>query len=244
MTAMEPPSSFQADAVRGEKAKVLEAIHPLTDDEVRKQAVRGQYGKGVIKGKEIPEYRNSPKVNPESNTETYMAMKLMIDNWRWAGVPFYMRTGKCLPKKRSEIVIQFKKAPFSLFRGEDVGAMESNKLVLHIQPEEGIALEFGAKIPGPKVMLSGVQMQFNYHDYFGQSSSTGYETLIYDCMIGDATLFQRVDNSELGWKVVDPILKLWQREKPEFPNYMAGSNGPAAADELLARDGRAWRAID
>jgi len=244
MTAMEPPSSFQADAVRGEKAKVLEAIHPLTDDEVRMQAVRGQYDKGAIKGKEIPEYRNSPKVNPESNTETYMAMKLMVDNWRWAGVPFYLRTGKCLPKKRSEIVIQFKKAPFSLFRGEDVGALESNKLVLHIQPEEGIALEFGAKIPGPKVMLSGVQMLFNYHDYFGQSSSTGYETLIYDCMIGDATLFQRADNSELGWKVVDPILKLWQREKPNFPNYTAGSNGPAAADELLARDGRAWRAID
>jgi glucose-6-phosphate 1-dehydrogenase len=244
MTAMEPPSSFQADAVRGEKAKVLEAIHPLTEEQVRNQTVRGQYGQGSIKGKEITAYRNSPKVNPESNTETYLAMKLLVDNWRWAGVPFYLRTGKCLPKKRSEIVISFKKAPFSLFRGEDVGPLESNNLVLHIQPEEGIALEFGAKVPGPKVMLSGVQMQFNYRDYFGQSSSTGYETLIYDCMIGDATLFQRADNSELGWKVVDPMLKLWQREKPDFPNYAAGSNGPAAADDLLARDGRAWRAID
>jgi glucose-6-phosphate 1-dehydrogenase len=244
MTAMEPPASFQADAVRSEKAKVLEAIHPLTEEQVRSQTVRGQYGAGTIKGKDIVTYRQSPKVNPESNTETYVAMKLLVDNWRWAGVPFYLRTGKCLPKKRSEIVISFKKAPFSLFRGEDVGALESNNLVLHIQPEEGIALEFGAKIPGPKVMLSGVQMQFNYHDYFGQSSSTGYETLIYDCMIGDATLFQRADNSELGWQVVDPMLKLWQAEKPDFPNYVAGSNGPAAADELLARDGRAWRSIE
>ncbi|MBS1997974.1 MAG: glucose-6-phosphate dehydrogenase [Cyanobacteria bacterium SZAS LIN-2] len=243
MTAMEPPTSFQPDAVRSEKAKVLQAIHPLTDEQVRTQTVRGQYSSGVIKGKEIPDYRNSPKVNPQSETETFVAMKLFVDNWRWAGVPFYLRTGKCLPKKRSEIVITFKKAPFSLFRGEDVGSLEPNNLILHIQPEEGISLEFGAKIPGPKVMLSGVEMDFNYHDYFGQSSSTGYETLIYDCMIGDATLFQRADNTELGWKVVDPMLKLWQSEKADFPNYVAGSNGPAAADELLSRDGRAWRPI-
>jgi len=243
MTAMEPPTSFQPDAVRSEKAKVLQAIHPLTEEQVRTQTVRGQYGAGTLKGNEIVEYRKSPKVNPESETETYVAMKLMVDNWRWAGVPFYLRTGKCLPNKNSEIVITFKKAPFSLFSGEDVGELQPNNLILHIQPDEGISLEFGAKIPGPKVKLSGVEMDFNYRDYFGQSSSTGYETLIYDCMIGDATLFQRADNTELGWKVVDPMLKLWQKEKSDFPNYAAGSNGPAAADELLARDGRAWRPI-
>ena len=175
-------------------------------------------------------------------TETYVALKLAIDNWRWAGVPFYLRTGKALAARRSEIAIQFKQAPFALFRDTPVERLTPNDLILQIQPEEGMTLRFSAKVPGPSVHMDGVEMKFNYQDHFKAAPSTGYETLIYDCMIGDATLFQRADNIEAGWRVVQPVLDAWAKDRAaELPVYPAGSAGPSEADELLARDGRRWR---
>ena len=244
MTAMEPPISFDADAVRNKKAEVIEAIHPLDAAEALRDAVRGQYGAGMVLGKAVREYRQEPDVAPDSNTETYVACKLQIENWRWAGVPFYLRTGKYLTRRVTEIAILFHQAPFTLFRGTDVERMHPNWMILRIQPSEGIGLEFAAKRPGPFVKLSNVTMDFSYKDFFKAEPNTGYETLIYDCMIGDATLFQRADNIELGWRAVQPILDAWANNLPrDFPNYKAGSSGPAAADELLARDGRAWRPL-
>jgi glucose-6-phosphate 1-dehydrogenase len=244
MTAMEAPSSFRADAVRSEKAKVIESVRVCKPDEVSCTAVRGQYGAGEIDGKQVPGYRQEQDVAPDSAVETYVAMKLMIENWRWAGVPFYIRTGKRLTRRKSQIAIRFKEAPCALFRGTSVQGPAPNWLLLRIQPEEGIALEFGTKIPGPTMRLGDVHMNFKYGDYFGTAPETGYETLIYDVMIGDATLFQRADNIEDGWKVVQPLLNVWAQERPgDFPNYQAGSQGPAEADELLARDNRAWRPI-
>lgn len=244
MTAMEAPSSFRADAVRSEKAKVIESVRVCKPDEVSCMAVRGQYDAGEIDGKPVPAYRQEQNVAPESPVETYVAMKLMIENWRWAGVPFYVRTGKRLARRKSQIAIRFKEAPCALFRGTSVQSPAPNWLLLRIQPEEGIAMEFGTKIPGPTLRLGDVRMDFKYGDYFGTAPATGYETLIYDVMIGDATLFQRADNIEEGWKVVQPLLDSWAHEKPAtFPNYKAGSQGPEEADQLLARDGRAWRPI-
>ena len=244
MTAMEPPISFDADAVRAKKAEVIEAIHPLNPAEALANAARGQYGAGTVLGKPVQAYRQEPNVAPDSNTETYVACKLQIDNWRWAGVPFYLRTGKYLKRRVTEIAILFHQAPFTLFRETDVERLHPNWMTLRIQPFEGIGLEFAAKRPGPTVRLSNVTMDFAYADYFKTEPNTGYETLIYDCMIGDATLFQRADNIEAGWAAVQPILDAWVDNPPSFPNYTAGSNGPAAADELLARDGRAWRPLD
>jgi glucose-6-phosphate 1-dehydrogenase len=245
MTAMEPPISFDADAVRAKKAEVIEAIRPLDPAQALKDAVRGQYDAGTVLGKAVRAYRQEPDVAPDSNTETYIACKLQIDNWRWAGVPFYLRTGKYLKRRVTEIAIRFHQAPFTLFRDTDVERMHPNWMILRIEPCEGIGLEFAAKRPGPTVKLSNVTMDFAYEDYFKAAPNTGYETLIYDCMIGDATLFQRADNIEAGWAVVQPIQDLWADNLPSFfPNYVAGSNGPAAADELLARDGRAWRPLD
>jgi len=242
MTAMEPPISFDADAVRAKKAEVIEAIRPLDPAQALKNAVRGQYDAGTVLGKAVRAYRQEPDVTPDSNTETYIACKLQIDNWRWAGVPFYLRTGKYLKRHLTEIAIRFHQAPFTLFRETDVERMHPNWMILRIQPSEGIGLEFAAKRPGPTVKLSNVTMDFAYEDYFKTAPNTGYETLIYDCMIGDATLFQRADNIEAGWAAVQPILDLWAENSPSsFPNYTAGSDGPAAADELLARDARAWR---
>ena len=241
MTAMEPPLSFEASALRDEKSKLLQAIEPLSPDEIRSQTVRGQYGEGTVKDKHMSAYRAEPRVAPDSNTETYAALKLMIDNWRWAGVPFYLRTGKAMPQRMSEIAIQFKRVPHLMFRQTSVERLTPNFLVLHIQPDEGISLQFGAKVPGPAVRMGGVEMDFHYHDYFGTQPSTGYETLLYDCMIGDATLFQRSDNVELGWGVVQPILDAWTTAPSNFPNYTAGTWGPREADELLERDGRHWR---
>src|SRR5579872_6120236 len=239
---MEPPISFAAGAVRDEKAKVIHAIQPLHPDSCLNCAVRGQYGPGEIDGKPVPGYRSEPNVSPDSATETFLSLKLDIDNWRWAGVPFYLRTGKRMAKHVSEITIQFKQPPFILFRQTPVDHLQSNLLVVQIQPEEGISLRFGAKIPGPFVDVGAVKMNFNYADYFGRTPSTGYETLIYDCMIGDSTLFQRDDMVEAGWSVVQPLLDAWGSQKPaDFPNYAAGSWGPSAADDLLTRDGRHWR---
>jgi glucose-6-phosphate 1-dehydrogenase len=238
LTTMEPPVSFDPDVVRDEQVKILKAVQAFDDRDVLLRAVRGQYGpnsNGAVG------YRQEPKVSPSSRTETFVALKLSIDNWRWADVPFYVRTGKRLAKRDTEIVVQFKRAPFVLFRTTAVDHLEPNRLVLHLQPEEGISLSFGAKYPGPVVRLGAVDMAFNYADHFNAAPQTGYERLLYDCMLGDATLFQRSDMLDAAWKVVAPIQNVWGALEPrEFPNYAAGSWGPQEAAELLSRDGRAW----
>ncbi|WP_423866952.1 glucose-6-phosphate dehydrogenase [Bradyrhizobium sp.] len=245
MTAMEPPISFDADAVRAKKAEIIQAIHPFEPARALNDVVRGQYDAGTVLDRAVQAYRREPDVAPDSNTETYMACKLKIDNWRWAGVPFYLRTGKYLKRRVTEIAVRFHQAPYALFRGTDVERMNPNWMILRIQPDEGIALEFAAKRPGPSMKLSSVSMDFAYKTYFRIEPSTGYETLIFDCMIGDATLFQRADNIEAGWQAVQPILDVWaDNVPPDFPKYAAGGSGPAAAEELLARDGRAWRSLD
>ncbi len=242
LTAMEPPISFDANAVRDEQAKILHAIQPMSDEEVLTRAVRGQYGEGTSGGEHVPSYRAESDVPPDSRTETFVAMKLLIDNWRWADVPFYLRTGKRMPMRNTHIVIQFRRAPFVLFRDTPVENLMPNQLVLHIQPEEGISLRFAAKVPGPVMRLGTVDMNFEYQEYFGKQPSTGYERLLHDCMIGDQTLFQRADMVEAGWSVVNPVLDLWKALLPRnFPNYPAGTWGPKEADELLERDGRRWR---
>jgi glucose-6-phosphate 1-dehydrogenase len=245
LTAMEPPISFAADAVRDEQAKILHAIQPPTPEEVLTRAVRGQYGEGEIEGVDVQGYREEPLVSPTSHTETFVGLKLSIDNWRWADVPFYLRTGKRMPKRSTEIAIQFRRAPFVLFRDTPVDELSHNLLVMHIQPDEGISLRFGAKIPGPTVRVGPVDMDFRYTDHFGSAPSTGYERLLYDCMIGDATLFQRADQVEAGWAIVSPILDVWKALPARtFPNYKAGTWGPKEADDLLKRDGRKWRDIE
>lgn len=244
LVAMESPTSFDADAIRDEKAKVLRAIAPLKPEEISHSAVRGQYGTGTVQGEGVPAYRAEPDVDPASKTETFVALKLMIDNWRWAGVPFYLRTGKRLAKRITEIAIQFKHVPFSLFRETSVEQLTPNFLVLCIQPCESIQFQFGAKEPGPKIQMGTVNMEFDYKDYFGKSPNTGYETLLYDCMIGDAALFRRADNVEADWSVVMPVLDVWQSSPPQgFPNYAAGSWGPAEANQLIERDGRYWHTL-
>ncbi len=244
LTSMEPPISFQPDAVRDEQAKVLHAIQPLSSEDVLSRTVRGQYGPGEMNGASVPGYRQEESVSPDSRTETFVAMKLNIDNWRWAGVPFYLRTGKRLPSRSTHVVIQFRRAPLILFRDTPVDALMPNQLVLHIQPEEGISLRFAAKVPGPVMRLGTVDMDFEYADYFGQQPYTGYERLLHDCMVGDATLFQRADMVEAGWSVVNPVLDVWKALPPRnFPNYPAGTWGPKEADDLIERDGheRRWR---
>ncbi len=244
MTAMEPPNSFDADAVRTKKTEVIQAIKPIDPTQALHDAVRGQYGGGTVMGESVPSYRQEPFVAPNSATETFVAWKLNIDNWRWAGVPFYLRTGKRLRRRSTEIAIRFHQAPYALFRDTCVDRMHPNWMILRIQPDEGIALEFAAKRPGPVLKLSTVSMDFAYKSYFKVAANTGYETLIYDCMIGDPTLFQRADTVEAGWQAVQPIIDAWANNPPpNFPNYAAGSSGPAAADELLARTGRAWRSL-
>jgi glucose-6-phosphate 1-dehydrogenase len=243
LTAMEPPSSFEAEAVRDEKGKVLRAIQPYSPEEVLFKTVRGQYGASAGKDASLKGYRSEPRVDPRSSTETFVAMKVAIDNWRWADVPFYVRTGKRLPDHHTDVTIVFRRPPHRLFRGTEIADFAPNVLVLHLQPDEGISLDFQAKVPGPVVRTGRVEMSFNYADYFGRTPSTGYETLLYDCMCGDATLFQRADSVEDGWAVVTPILDVWRALPPrDFPNYAASTWGPKEADELLTRDGRAWRA--
>jgi glucose-6-phosphate 1-dehydrogenase len=236
MTAMEPPNSFGADAVRAEKAKVVQAIRPLGPEELARDVVRGQYDAGTLRGAPVPGYRQEPNVATDSGTETYVAMKLHIDNWRWAGVPFYVRTGKRLVARRTEIAIQFKHAPYTMFRDTPVECMTPNLMVLRIQPNEGISLSLSAKEPGPTLRLADVRMDFRYADWFKAEPSTGYETLLYDALIGDATLFQRADNVEAGWAAVQPMLGSPAR----LEHYSAGSEGPAGAETLLGRDGRHW----
>ncbi len=241
MVAMEPPAGFDAAAIRAKKAEVfaaMPAVDPL-------RAVRGQYGAGTVLGRPVTAYRNEPNVAKDSNVETYVAMRLEIDNWRWAGVPFFIRTGKHLAARNTEIAIRFKQAPFAAFRDTPVDRLRPNWLVLRIAPEEGISLQFEVKRPGPVVDLAAVKMNFHYDDWFPKEPNVGYETLVYDVMIGDPTLFMRADMVEQAWRIVQPVLDAWAEEKAEFPNYDSGRGGPKAADELLASDGeRTWRPID
>jgi len=244
LTAMEPPTCFDADASRNEKSKVLDAVRRFTAETARQNVVRAQYGPGAMEGKPVDGYREAPDVAPNSLTETYVAMKLTIENWRWAGVPFYLRTGKSLAAKCSEIVIQFKQAPLTLFHGTPAERLVPNDLTVSIQPHEGICLRFGAKIPGQLMRIGDVEMKFKYDDYFQAEPSNGYETLLYDCMTGDANLFQRADNIESGWRIVQPILDAWAAERiNQIPIYSSGSEGPAEADALIERDARQWRPI-
>ncbi len=239
---MEPPSSFSADAVRDEKVKVLRAVRHMRPEDVPANVVRGQYGPGVKgDGTETVGYRQEPDVNPQSATETFAAMRLLIDNWRWEGVPIYLRSGKSLWKRGTEIIVQFKKAPEVIFRGTPVDHLDANRLVFHIQPDQGIEMQFSAKIPGPTMRLQRVNMRFGYGEAFKAARYTGYEVLLYNVMIGDATLFSRTDMVEVAWKVAQPLLDYWTSHVPaEFPNYPAGSWGPKAAYELLERTGRKW----
>jgi glucose-6-phosphate 1-dehydrogenase len=244
LVAMEPPSRFAADAVRAEKAQVLDAIQLQNRNEALRNSVRAQYSEGYIDNRSVEAYRKTKDIAPDSTTETYVALKLTIDNWRWADVPFYLRTGKALRAKQTEIAIKFKQAPVAMFRDTPIERLAENFLVIGIQPNEYIGLEFNAKIPGPSIAIGGVGMTFKYADYFDAAPSTGYETLIYDCMIGDAILYPRADGIEAGWRVVQPLIDAW-REAPadNLGTYRAGSDGPKGAEELLAREGRRWRPI-
>ncbi|MDB5500106.1 MAG: glucose-6-phosphate dehydrogenase [Tardiphaga sp.] len=244
LVAMEPPAKFEAHAVRSEKAEVLGAISIQTEAEALQNSVRGQYLGGKIGDTEIEDYLKSKDVKPDSTIETYAALKLTIDNWRWAGVPFYLRTGKALGIKRTEVAIKFKQAPFAMFRDTAVEKLSQNYLVIGVEPTEGIALQFNTKIPGPSIQIDGVEMKFRYKDYFKAEPSTGYETLIYDCMIGDNILFQRADGVEAGWRAVQPFLDAWKKAGSDgLKNYEAGSEGPVEAEELMTRDGRSWRKL-
>jgi glucose-6-phosphate 1-dehydrogenase len=242
LTTMEAPAKFDATSVRNEKIKILQSIRPFTMETALTDVVRGQYGPGVVDGKNVPGYRSEPGVNPKSMTETYVAARLFVDNWRWSGVPIYLRSGKRLARPATEIAIRFKQAPHMVFRGEDV---EPNSLVLNIQPDEGISLSFGAKSPGAAMRIQPVAMDFNYRNTFGGATREAYATLINDCIRGEATLFDRADSVEAAWELMDPILKAWENdpEPPEFPNYAAGGQGPQEANEVTAIDGRKWRTL-
>jgi glucose-6-phosphate 1-dehydrogenase len=244
LVAMEPPIRFDAHSVRSEKADVLAAIQTQSEAEALHNSVRAQYRGGMIGDTAIEDYRKTEDVKPGSTTETYAALKLAIDNWRWAGVPFYLRTGKALGLKRTEVAIKFKQAPFAMFRDTQVDRLSQNYLVISIEPTEGITLQFNTKVPGPTISIDGVEMKFRYKDYFKAEPSTGYETLIYDCMIGDNILFQRADSVEAGWQAVQPFLDAWKKAGAKgIETYEAGSEGPTCADELLKRDGRNWRKL-
>jgi glucose-6-phosphate 1-dehydrogenase len=244
LTAMEPPISFDADNMRSKQAEVMHAVQLIQPEGMGKMAVRGQYGAGQIDGNDVPGYRSEPGVAGDSCTETYAAMKVTIDNWRWADVPFYLRTGKRLAKALTEIVVTFRRTPFVLFRNTPVDSLENNELIIRIQPQQGISLRFGVKAPGPVTMVERANMEFDFPANSVVSHGTGYERLLHDCMLGDQTLFQRADMVEAGWKMVQPVLDAWQSCKAtDFPNYASGSDGPKAADDLLARDGRQWKPL-
>jgi glucose-6-phosphate 1-dehydrogenase len=241
LVAMEPPSTLAGEAVRNEKVKVFEAIRPMQPEEILSATVRGQYGEGQVGGRKVPAYRAEKSVPPQSRTETFAAMRLAVDNWRWADVPFYVRSGKRLAWRDSRIVIQFKRPPLLLFRDAGLEQVEPNRLEIRVQPEEAIRISMKAKVPGPHIRLKEVTLDFSYQDFGPLPQATGYERLIYDCMVGDATLFHRADMVEAAWRVATPVLDLWGTlPARDFPNYPAGSSGPAAADELLGRDGRRW----
>jgi glucose-6-phosphate 1-dehydrogenase len=237
LTAMEPPIDFTAESVRNEKVKVLRALHTPGP----KHVVRGQYGRGYIEGEEVPGYREEEGVAPDSMTETYVAAKLYVDNWRWADTPFYVRSGKRLARRETTIAIEFKRAPHPPFEVTEDEGLRPNVLVCHIQPDEGVSLEFAAKVPGQGMTLRTVHMDFLYGGAFRTGIPEAYERLLLDCLLGDATLFTRADEVEEQWSLVDAIVAFWKRDRPSFPNYAAGTWGPATAEELLRRDGRMWR---
>jgi len=240
MIAMEPPTGFDAASIRTKKAEVFAAMPPIQPQFV----VRGQYGPGLVLGKPVAAYRQEPRVAPNSNVETFVAMQLSIDNWRWAGVPFYIRTGKHMSARKTEIAIRFKQAPFTPFRNTPVDSLPANWLVIGIAPEERISLQFAVKRPGPVVDLAAVSMDFQYNDWFQKEPNVGYETLIYDVMMGDPTLFMRADMVEESWRVVQPILDAWEGGHINIPIYPSGTDGPSAADVLIARgNGGVWRDI-
>lgn len=241
LIAMEPPSSISGDSVRNEKVKVLEAIRPMSPEDVISSTVRGQYGPGVIDGKSVQAYRREPDVNPQSNTETFVAMKLFVENWRWAEVPFFIRSGKRMATHTTQVVIGFKSAPLLLFGEEMEQNVKPNRLVLHVQPDEGITLDIHAKRPGPNINLVNVPLDFSYSEFGEGTAATGYETLLYDCMIGETTLFHRYDSVDASWRIVNPILDVWQAlPARDFPNYASGTWGPTASDHLLEKSGHAW----
>jgi glucose-6-phosphate 1-dehydrogenase len=245
LTAMEPPAAFDADSVREDKIKALRAVRLASATsavpEIR-WAVRGQYGAGLMNGEPVPGYRQEPGVAPNSGTETFAALKLTVDNWRWAGVPFYLRAGKRLPQRVTEIAIQFKQVPLALFERAPADQIEPNLLVMRIQPDEGIALKFVAKVPGPVMRVRPVNMDFRYSTSFGVPQVEAYERLLLDCMLGDTILFSRWDGVEVAWSVLEPVLEQWAAIRPTaFPNYAAGTWGPQQASGLMAADGRAWR---
>ncbi len=244
LVAMEPPVAYDANAVRDEKVKVFRAIRPIPPDLVPTMTARGQYGAGNIAGEAIEGYREVEGVDPNSRTETYVALKLMVENWRWAGVPFYLRTGKALPKRVSEIAIYFRSVPHMLFDKTPTTHIDPNVLVMRIQPDEGITLRFNSKVPGQTVQIRPVTMDFGYGSSFGITSPEAYERLLLDSMLGDSTLFTRGDEVETSWSLMTPILREWEQGAPSpFPNYEAGTWGPQEANDLLAQDGRSWRRL-
>jgi glucose-6-phosphate 1-dehydrogenase len=238
--AMEPSATFRPDSVRDERSKLLRSIRIMKPEEVLVDTVSGQYGPASIGGEDVPGFRQEPGVNPDAQTDTYSAVTFFVDNWRWAGVPFYLRSGKRLPKRVTEIAIQFNAAPLAIFNGNESN-VAPNLLILRIQPEEGISLKFLSKRPGTGMKLRPVSMDFNYGSSFGERSPTAYETLLLDAIIGDATLYTRQDMVEANWAVVDAIQHVWDNTKFDFPNYAAGTWGPKAAGDMLARRGHVWR---
>jgi len=243
LVAMEPPGSLSADSVRDEKVKVLQSVRALSEEDLQQQVVRGQYGPGYINGESVVGYREEKDVSPDSIIDTFVALRLFIDNWRWNGVPFYLRGGKRLPKKATEIAITFKDAPGVLF--QHLGKKnEPNVLAIRIQPDEGISMKINCKVPGPHSPIQPVKMDFRYGPYFGQSPPEAYERLIWDCILGDSTLFARSDEVANSWRILTPVLEEWAKNKPnDFPNYEAGTWGPKAADEMISKEGRTWRLI-
>jgi glucose-6-phosphate 1-dehydrogenase len=243
LVAMEPPASLDSEAVRDEKFKVMTAARPFTPERVRTECCRGQYGPGSIAGKPVPGYREEPDVARDSTTETFAMLKMYFDNWRWAGVPFYIRSGKRLPKRVTEIAIQFKPAPHLLFGAELMDTVAPNQLIIRVQPDEGITLRFAAKVPGQAMQIRDVNMDFRYGASFGIHLAEAYERLLLDCILGDSTLYARRDMTERGWEIVMPILNEWAATKDQvkFPNYEAGTWGPAESHEIIERDGRHWR---
>lgn len=243
LVAMEPPVSLSAAAIRDEKVKVLQSIRPLSTHDFTQTAIRGQYGQGFINGKDVIGYRQEKDVNASSSIETYVALRLFIDNWRWAGVPFYLRGGKRLPKRGTEIAIIFKDAPGVLFQ-QDGKKHDPNILVIRIQPDEGIALKINCKVPGPSSPIQPVKMDFRYGSYFGQSPPEAYERLIWDCIVGDSTLFARADEVAQSWSIFTPLLEYWASHTPQdFPNYASGTWGPKTSDAMIQADGRSWRIL-
>jgi glucose-6-phosphate 1-dehydrogenase len=241
LVAMDPPSTLAAEPVRNERVKVLDAIRPMSPEQVLHDAVRGQYGEGIMGGRKVPAYRDEPQVSPNSQTETFAALKLEVENWRWAGVPFYVRSGKRLARRVTQITIQFRQPPLLLFQEAGLERIEPNRLDILVQPEEAICISMKAKRPGPAIVLEPVQLEFSYTQFGPIPPATGYERLLHDAMIGDRTLFHRADMVEASWRIVTPILDVWSTlPARDFPNYPAGSWGPEAAKELLRRDGRRW----